>query len=189
MADIKQAVAYVLRQEDSTLSGVITNYANDHGGLTRFGLTARFHPELIASGFFDASMPASQALTIAEKTYEMAYGPQLFISALASQGIATALLSFAVNQGNGPAVLKLQKAVNAVDGNILIADSRMGPGTVAAINRTDPGKLIAAWQPLEEVFYRAISTKDPSQQSNLKGWLNRVASNMKLCVEAELSTT
>ena len=40
-----QSIDFVLKQEDSTLSGVITNETGDAGGLTRFGLCAKWHPE------------------------------------------------------------------------------------------------------------------------------------------------
>jgi hypothetical protein len=43
--DPKTAIDFVLRQEDATLSGAITNYSTDLGGLTRFGLCAQLMPE------------------------------------------------------------------------------------------------------------------------------------------------
>ena len=45
MSDINIATLYVLKNEDSHLSGVVTT---DQGGMTRFGIAQRFHPDLNA---------------------------------------------------------------------------------------------------------------------------------------------
>jgi hypothetical protein len=50
MADAQAAIDFVTRQEDSTLSGVITNASANRGGLTHFGLCEKWHPELTAKG-------------------------------------------------------------------------------------------------------------------------------------------
>jgi hypothetical protein len=42
MADTQQAIEFALRQEDSTLSGKITNINADRGGCTRYGIAVLF---------------------------------------------------------------------------------------------------------------------------------------------------
>jgi hypothetical protein len=69
MADAKDAIGFVLKQDDSTLSRKITA---DAGGLKRFGVAGDFHPELTATGFFDV-MPTAEALSTAEGVYQSAY--------------------------------------------------------------------------------------------------------------------
>lgn len=179
MADAKAAVDAVMRQEDARLSGIITNRASDRGGLTRFGLTAKNHPLLLNAGFFDASLPAAAAFKIAETTYQAEYTGTLYLVQIASQAIATALLSFAVNAGNTRAISLLQRAL-LVNGQSVGLDGKMGPATVAAINACDAKQLLNHYCDLEAMFYRGLAEKDPTQNANLKGWLNRVAADRAL---------
>jgi len=74
VSDPNAAIRFVLKQEDSTLSGVITNESGDAGGLTRFGLCAKWHPELVAAGFYDVTMDTATALPLAETAYQTASG-------------------------------------------------------------------------------------------------------------------
>ena len=169
MSDPTQSINFVLRQEDSTLAGTITNESNDAGGLTRFGLSAKWHPELVEAGFYEASMDAQTALPIAQQAYETAYASPLCLTQINSQAIANALLSFAVNCGTFSATEILQQVCGAV------ADGHMGQNTVAAINRQDPATLLAAYCAMEANHYRGIVDANPTQQKFLAGWLNRVA--------------
>lgn len=178
MADAKAAVQFVLLQEDARLSGIITNRASDRGGLTRYGLTAKFHPELIEQGFFEESMSAEEALPIAEQTYEESYEKPLCLDSITSQPLANALLSFAVNEGNHQAVVLLQRAARVAE------DGEMGPQTLAAVNANPT--VLGTYCDFEANFYEQLVRAQPSQKDNLKGWLNRVnADRQKEVVEVE----
>ena len=180
MTSVKQAVDVVLHQEDSTLSGIITNYASDRGGLTRLGLCARFHPELVAVGFFDAAKVSdADAVPIAEQAYEKCYEGPLLLDDVTNQGVGTALLSFAVNEGQREAVTLLQKSAAAC-GATLVVDGEIGPATVAAVNGCDPVKLVTLFCQFEVTFYQHVVAVNPSQQVNLAGWENRAAQLAKL---------
>ena len=169
MSNPTQSIDFVLKQEDATLSGVITNEANDAGGLTRFGLCAKWHPELVAAGFYQARMAVATARTLAETAYYTAYANPLRLASINSQTVANALLSFAVNMGTFSAVETLQQVCGA------IADGCMGPNTVAAVNAHDPETLLAAYCAIQANRYRGIAAANPTQQKFLAGWLNRVA--------------
>lgn len=176
MADPKQAVDFVLRQEDSTLSGIITHTPGDLGGTTRFGLTRANHPKLDALGFFDASMPAATALPLAEETYAEEYANPLLIAQIVDQGVATALLSFAINEegagDKGRAVKILQDSCRALGASIA-ADGEEGPATVAAVNACGPKMLLALYCENQIAHYNAIVAANPSQVKFIKGWVNR----------------
>jgi lysozyme family protein len=176
MANVKNAVDFVLRQEDSTLSGIITTAAADRGGCTRFGLCAKWHPELLAEGFFESSMSAEDALPIAEQAYESQY-----VGSLTSDAVATALLSFAVLEGNLEAVTVLQNAIVMLGVGITV-DGKIGPGTVAAANSCDPQKLITAVVQLQKAHFTHIAAVNPSQAVWVHGWDNRADLLMSIAV-------
>lgn len=165
MANVKSAVDFVLRQEDSTLSGVITGSANDRGGRTRFGIAEKWHPDLTKTGFYDA-MDTADALVIAENVLALQYAFPLKLMAINSQTVATALLSMAVVEGTVNAVKVMQQAVR------VFADGVMGPNTLAAINAC--ANVMQPFAALEDVYFRGIVAKDPTQAKWIKGWLNRV---------------
>lgn len=169
MSNPTQSIDFVLKQEDSTLSGVITNETGDAGGLTRFGLCAKWHPELVAAGFYQVAMDTATARTMAETAYATAYANPLRLASINAQPVANALLSFAVNMGTFSAVETLQQVCGA------IADGCMGPNTIAAINAHDPVTLLAAYCAIQANRYRGIAAANPTQRRFLVGWLNRVA--------------
>jgi lysozyme family protein len=168
VSDPNAAIEFVLRQEDSTLSGIITNESGDAGGLTRFGLCAKWHPELVSAGFYDVTMDTATALPLAKTAYQTAYATSLRLAQINAQTVANALLSFAVNLGTFEAVETLQQVCGAV------ADGCMGPNTVAAVNKQDPATLLAAYCAIQANHYRGIVAANPTQAKFLQGWLNRV---------------
>jgi len=171
MADVAKAADFVLRQEDSTLSGVITDATGDLGMKTRFGISQRWHPELTPTGFFD-DMPTAEALALAEKTFATEYAPPLYLGAISSQALATALLSFAGLEGITESVLMLQHALQALGWNLSI-DGEMGPQTLAATNAADPAKALSALVGFQKWHFAQIAQADPSQNKWLVGWDNR----------------
>lgn len=176
MSNVTACVDFVLRQEDSTLSGIVTDLATDLGGMTRFGLCAKWHPELVEAGFYAyqivdgkqvAKIAAPDALVLAESTYATAYEPSLKLAEIASTGIATAILSFAVLEGQEEAVKLLQEALG------ITADGLMGPATLAAENAASSATLLPRLVNLQRQHFAAIAAANPSQEANLHGWDNR----------------
>lgn len=203
MADAKQAIDLVIRQEDSTLSGIITNRPSDRGGCTRFGLTERWHPELAAQNFFKyqteagvqvSTVATAAALAMAETSYDAQYSAPLMLAELTSQALATALLSFAVVEGETEAVSLLQKVIisvtpvpkqpktwdNKLPPPVLAVDGVMGPQTVKLANAADQSKLLAAYVAFEEGYFQHLVSVIPAQVVNLKGWLNRAKAMLAL---------
>jgi len=85
-------------------------------------------------------------------------------------GVDYAVFDFAVNAGVARAAKFLQRAVGADD------DGVVGPGTLALVKKTTPGKLLEHFTEQKEAFYNTLAEKNPTQQKFLKGWMNRVAS-------------
>jgi lysozyme family protein len=172
MADPTKSIKFVLAQEDSTLAGTITTTPGDLGGTTRFGLTAKYHPQLVAANFYDKTMDAATALPLAEQAYADEYATPFLLAQIESQAIATALLSFAVNEEGmgrrGEAVKLLQEAAGTT------ADGVMGPGTIVAVNGWVPATLLASYCGLQQAHYNAIVAANPSQEKFIRGWTSRV---------------
>jgi lysozyme family protein len=173
MADTDLAVQFVLRQEDSHISGDVTTIAGDRGGPTRFGIASRFHPELVEQGFFDVDeIPHDEALVIAERVYFEQYGAPLRLQEIKSQDIANRLLSFAVNEGPAEAITLAQRACQSL-GCAIADDGKMGPATLAALNQVEPEAWLKANRAQQENFYRHLVATQPNLLPVLHGLLNR----------------
>ncbi len=165
MADFASAVAHVLHQEDSTLSGVTTHTRGDRGGATRFGISAAAYPTL-TTGLFFTTMPKADALGVATGIYRRDYWTQVAGGQLNSQDLANCLLSFAVVSGPKSAIRLLQRSLN------LVEDGVMGPQTIAAANQK---QCVDSCKDAICAHFRGIASKDPTQERFLQGWLNRVS--------------
>lgn len=163
MANVIVAIGSVMRQEDAALSGVVTT---DPGGRTRFGIAEKYHPWLEQIGFY-TSMSASQAFGAAMVLYLLEYCQPLDIAAISDQAIATKLLSLSVNEGIDNPVKWLQEAVGA------IPDGAIGPATIAALNKADPQKALAALKQQAIAWYEQLAKDNPADEEYLKGWINR----------------
>jgi lysozyme family protein len=172
MSDVKQAIDFVLRQEDSILAGKVVDL-RDGAGWTRFGITSKFHPELIASGFFDESkVNRDEALAIAERVYSASYAAPLYIGEIKDQRVATAVLSFGINSGSKNAAILLQRAIIEAHRRVTV-DGIIGPATIAACNACDPDNLLTAYTVLAKLFYHDLAADKPSNEKFLRGWNNR----------------
>lgn len=99
---------------------------------------------------------------------------KVFFEAIADQRVATKLLDLSINTSERQAVLMLQRACRATTGYALKEDGSFGPKTLAAVNGSDPGRLLAAYASEAAGFYRLIAAKRPERYGGyLSGWLNR----------------
>jgi lysozyme family protein len=164
-ANVKIAIEAVLREEDSTLSGVIVNTPGDTGKMTRFGLASRWHPELRSTTFY-GTMSTADALQVAVNILNLQYAEPMKIGQIADQAIATKLLSLGVNAGTHVAVSILQRAVN------IPVDGEMGPLTIGALNNplTD---LMPHFRLAMIRFYVDLCNRRQADRNELMGWLNR----------------
>lgn len=166
MADIHAAILYVLKLEDSTLSGLVHTDPADSGGATRYGIARRWHPELVSGGFF-TNMPKAEALAQAVEVYTNSYCTPLRLAEVRDQRIANSLLGEAVNTGLKSAVKLLQAAV---------ADTQHGSmddETLRLVNASDPATLLGTYIALQIAYYRRIVALKPSQARFINGWIAR----------------
>jgi len=167
MAKFDEALAFVLRNEDPHLSGVVTK---DSGGRTRFGIAERFHPEL-GDAFYTES--AGEALDVARAIYRSEYWNPICGDEIRDQQVAAKMLDMAVNMGVRQAIVLCQRALNASSTFQLEEDGVLGEQTLAAINQCDSALLLIHLRELCEEFYQQLAAKRPTTQQYLRGWLSR----------------
>lgn len=166
MAKFEEAITFVLRNEDSHLTGVVTE---DAGGRTRFGIAERFHPEL-GDEFFQG--PAESALEVAREIYCSDYWRPVRGEEIKDQAVATKLLDMAVNMGVRQAIVLCQRALNAT-GFQVREDGVCGSHTLAAINRANAPLFIARLRESCALFYQHLAAVRPEAKPYLRGWLTR----------------
>lgn len=167
MADVDEAINYVLHQEDQTLSGVVTH--SPDGQRTRFGIDERYHPELTHSLFY-TSMGSIAALEIAKRIYRQEYAEPLSIAEIIDQNVADLLLSLGINCGVHAAAKMLQNVLG-VDG-----DGRIGPITLDAVDRANAEELIGKLRRAGAEYYEALIEANPGLSIYRKGWMQRISS-------------
>jgi lysozyme family protein len=167
MANFNDALAFVLRNEDPHLSGVVTE---DAGGRTRFGIAERFHPEL-GDDFYCG--PAEAALETAREIYRSDYWGAIRGDEIQDQRTATKLLDMAVNIGVRQAVVLCQRALNSISGFNVAEDGLVGAKTLAAVNGCEPSLLDLHLRQECAAFYQHLAAVRPEAQEYLRGWLAR----------------
>jgi len=167
MANFDEALAFVLRNEDPHLSGVVTE---DSGGRTRFGIAERFHPNL---GHDFYAGPVEAALRTAREIYRCEYWKSIFGDEIDDQHVANKLLDMAVNMGVRQAIVLCQRALNASSTFQLEEDGVLGEQTLAALNQCDSALLLIHLREVGEEFYQQLAAKRPTSEQYLRGWLAR----------------
>jgi lysozyme family protein len=164
MANVDEAIDYVLSWEDSSLTGVITETAD--GYHTRFGIDEHYHPELTNCLFY-SSMGSVAALQIAKGIYAKQYADPLSIEDISNQDIANKLLSLGVNIGIVPAGKMLQSAVGVTE------DGVIGVQTLMKLSSAEANDVLADLRASAERYYVAVASDHPGDEMYLDGWLRR----------------
>lgn len=137
---------------------MITNFSNDPGGLTKYGISQKAYPSLDIRNLTEA-----QAIAIYKRDYwDKIQGDSL------PYNIAYAIFNYAVNRGNSVAVKYAQKVVG------LPEDGSMGPKTIAAIKAKGEVAFLSQFLALAKKGYADLVAARPSLGDFLKGWNNRI---------------
>lgn len=157
MADFDSAIAVLLADE-----GELANSTNDHGGLTKWGISSRAFPEIDI-----ANLTKEQAVDLYRHNYWTAIFDQID-----SQAIATKLLVMAANMGLIWAVMLHQRALNVL-GRLVVQDGIFGPQTLEQTNAIDADRLLLELKTQGVLHYAKILERDPSQDQWAHGWIRR----------------
>lgn len=106
----------------------------------------------------------------AAEIYRRDYWNAVRAGEIINPDLAALLFDMAVNHGPASAVRTAQRAVGVK------ADGRMGPVTLAALNRGNAGRIIAAIVDARANLYRGIVERKPKMQVFYKGWVKRALS-------------
>ena len=165
--------------------GGYVNHPSDRGGPTNFGITeavARAH------GYSGSmrNLPRSEAAAIYRRLYWLR--PRFDQVERRSEAVAAELFDSGVNMGPSVAATFLQRALSALnrdrqDYADLVPDGRIGPATLAALDRFLElrGKrkgetvLLKALDALQGERYIRLAERRPANEAFLYGWLaNRI---------------
>lgn len=177
MNDFEKSLQFVLEHETVFVKGhygdmeyaVSENEEDDDGGLTKFGIDQRSHPEVDIE-----NLTVEEAGLIYKRQYwETAHCYEL------PYPLNQVQFDGAVNVGVGQQTKFLQRAVG------VNADGAWGPNTKRATMEaiTDLGAQVVAMHICDqrEAFYRGLVDKRPALGRFLNGWLNRLSDLRKDC--------
>ncbi len=130
---------------------------------TKYGIAANTYPSLDIK-----NLTLAQAKEIYKKDWWDNLGANGLHSAIVFQ-----LWDFAINAGKKRAIMELQQSVGVT------ADGLIGPKTIAAVNAHDLNDVLLTLTAERLTFYTSLS----AFPTYGKGWVNRVASNLKFAAQ------
>lgn len=151
-----------------------TNYAEDGGGPTKYGITLETLTEY--KGRPTSSLDV-QNLTVndAQAIYQELYWDKLQLTLATSDLIAYTLFNQAVNCGAVTVAKRMQGLLNSL-GYAVTPDGVFGPMSVNALNEAwaeDSDGLFLRFLKVTYVAYANDVVANPSQLRFLVGWVNR----------------
>lgn len=163
MGHFDKAVEVVLKHE-----GGLVDHPNDPGGLTNFGISARWAAR--ANMKLDIrSMTKEIAIQIYRKYFWDAYN----LDRIQDEKLAVKLFDTLVNVGPAQAFRFLQRSLRCCGFKQVTDDGVLGPVTLAALNLAIPNHLICSFRSEQAGFYRVLAARNEKFQVFLKGWLKR----------------
>jgi lysozyme family protein len=163
-ADYSKAFSYMIRNEDSQLSGVVTPEPN--GGKARLGINSEANPQAVIDGFYD--LPLNDAIAYATMYYQKNYWMPHSFDAVKNQQVASKLFDIAVNMGNGDEHIEVAQVLAMILGH-------KSTDTLADLNVLDPTKFLNNLVVVLKQHYNDIYNANPARYSPriLQAWLNR----------------
>ena len=177
MADnFPSAIEVILDHE-----GGLTNDANDHGGITNFGLTIMWlNDKADPMKYVGHPLPwtpddiRNMTRDLAVQIYRECLWDVNDYGQIDHETVATKVFDMAVNHGEVRGEKFAQRAANQVGCQPpLTEDGHLGPKSFIGINSVDPDALVHKMCDLQAGFYQQIVDHDPTQAKFLKGWLRR----------------
>lgn len=170
------AVALAMIASVIALEGGYVNHPADPGGETHMGITK---VTALQNGYTGPmrTLPREVAESIYYRRYLVAPGYAALIPLDAA--VTEELFDTTVNMGPARPSAWFQRAINAQCGATIVADGRVGPGTVAAYRacqgKVGAGRLcvsmLDALDGAQRAEYQRLVRVNPKLKAFLKGWL------------------
>ncbi len=164
------------------LAGGIVEYRNDPGGITNFGISLRLlnSPDFNCRKYGFLEYPVTDE-NIRHMTQEQAHDILLGefwekaqFASIGAQEVCDAVFDAVVDQGMGPAIKCLQRALWAVYGDIDLAeDGVLGRDTLRWVEFITPLTILAAFRAERAWAYREFARLNPALSGMLPAWLAR----------------
>jgi lysozyme family protein len=155
MADFETAVAKTIRREGGD---TLTDDPDDPGGLTRYGISKRAHPEVD---------PRNLTLEGAKEIYRKDYWIPCRGDAIRNQMQAELIFDSAVNMGVNQAIKLAQIATG------LEPTGAMDDAALSAVNDSEPGAFAAAFVLAKIARYLSLVKKNRKLEKYFYGWVRR----------------
>ena len=152
----QEAIDYILDNEGSSLS----NDPDDTGGMSKFGISQKSYPHLDI-----VHLTLDQAKEIYFRDFwfpSQAYN-------IDNQQVAIKYFDIAINAGLSHAVNALQDVVNFFRPSSLVADKKIGPRTIDAVNQCR-GNVLQALCGYQWMMYYMIVSAHPHLAKFSHGW-------------------
>ncbi len=151
------------------IEGGYSDREADRGGKTKYGISQRSYPDLDI-----ANLTVEEARDIYYRDFWKPFLLEEFIR----QSVAEEFFDTGVNMGPSSAIWCAQMAINLIaEGDPLVVDKKMGPKTLAEINKWSGGRwwrvLLKGMDGFQFARYVQIVEEDPSQEANIRGWINQ----------------
>ena len=187
MADVTQAVQYLMSLEGNPANHYYSNSPHDSGGETYMGISRRWHPNWEGWQFVDglkgekdfpACLNKSDALTaFVNDFYRVGWWDKYSLSFITDQRNAGKILAIIVNTGEHHGCEIVQKAINCMSSVApLIVDGVIGMQTLTAINKCHPDVLNDKLIFQLCKYYLAIVDSNREDAPNFIGWIRRALS-------------
>jgi len=154
----------------------------DRGGETNWGWSLLniqrmgLQPADLGIKDFAPGCLKAMAESRAWELYRVHYWEPYRYKEIANQAVATKIFDFSVNSNPIAAGKMAQRALVAIglmtDKDV---DGKLGPMTVAALNKADASKLLSAMVRTQSAYYQALIDADATQQKFKNGWMDRAA--------------
>lgn len=171
MAKFEDVIEQLINDEGSRY----TNYPEDPGGPTKYGITLktaqRHNLDLNKDGVVDAEDVKLITKEIAEVLYKADYWLPIY-DEINSTRVASKLFNEGVNENIVHATKQLQQALVNL-GNKITVDGHFGPVTLGALNSTDEAMTMVQFKSQIKKHYEAIIAANPKEEMFRNGWMAR----------------
>ena len=165
MADFLRHIEPLIRKEGGYK---LSQHPDDRGGRTYAGISQRSNPNWRGWELLEKGAPFEEIHDATHELYREDYWDPISGDDLLKDDTAEIMFSCAVLSGPRRSVILAQQAVS------VRRDGVMGPVTLKAVNEMSVELFECRFALARINRFREICNRDPSQDAFLRGWLNRV---------------